>query len=346
MRTSELLAAVKGEFPNLTDKTLGDWVKDGFLQPPERVGMGTDGTPNEWAADSVHRIKVLKSVTSKRVDKSRARKALIAAGFFIGASALRDEMIKQIEEFGENFGCVYDDNRPDHVVMSDKAGDILMNEDLGAVITTSLLAPTFLYNKFYAALRDVGEDNPNITNRVHMPSATPLTKLLQVFSVYDIHEIITQVPDALLLDAFNDSTNSFNMVQPIIGWLVGYDEYPPLHDSCILARYVKRLDKPIKLERYEFEYLLRLVCIAGCLTIAARKDEIARLLPDAMTYILKHSLINADKKQLKDVDVDEIGDKMRVISDGVVSTNDRGTIKQFITNAHAEHVTFSQSLLK
>ena len=104
MRTSELLAAVKGEFPNLTDKTLGDWVKDGFLQPPERVGMGTDGTPNEWAADSVHRIKVLKSVTSKRVDKSRARKALIAAGFFIGASALRDEMIKQIEEFGENFG--------------------------------------------------------------------------------------------------------------------------------------------------------------------------------------------------------------------------------------------------
>lgn len=333
MNTNELLAVVEPEFPDLTPKTLKDWVKEGFLQPPERVGMGTDGTPNEWAVDSVHRIKVIKSVTVKRVDKSRVRKALIAAGYYIGAQALRDEMLKQSEEFGYMYACTQSDQ-----VTSGKAGAMLMNKDLGDVIASALIAPTFLTDKCFAALqREAGNvvRDGSITRLLNMNAATPLTNVLELFSVYNVHDYLTHSSDTQLLDAFNDSTNLFNMVCPSIGWLVGYDEYPPLPDSCILAKFVQRRDTAMKLEIYEFEYLLRLVCIAGCLTVAARKDELVRLLPEAMTYVLIHTHIEATET-----------DGVCTISDGVASTNDSNTINKFITTAHNENVTFARSLLK
>lgn len=346
MNTGELLAAVKGEFPDLTDKTLREWVKDGFLQPPERVGMGTDGTPNKWATDSVHRIKVIKSVTTKRVDKSRARQALIAAGFFIGAQALRDELFKQLDEVCYVLAC----NQSDTMVDSGKVGAMLMNKDLGDVIKTALFAPTFLIDKFFAALQDSAEvvsivhhhddididRTNNLVKLVHMGDDTPLTKVLQVFSFYNVKDDLKHAPDSLLLDAFNDSTNTFNIVHPIIGWLLGYDEYPPLPDSSLLAQYVQRRNTPIKLKRYEFEYLMRLVCIAGCLTVATRKDKLVKLLPNALTYVLMHS----------HYEVMESATGKLVISDGTNSISNNIAIDNLIKAEHAESVALANTLVK
>lgn len=286
MNTDELLAAVASEFPELTAKTLRDWMKEGFLTEPARVGLGyKDGVMNEWGADSVDRIRILKSVTTKRIDKTRSRRALLAAGYFVGVVGLRDALLEGIEAIDDAYSSPKKfDN--DAVVIPKKDG--VFDNDLRTIIYTALVAPTPIFDKYLAVIREYGLNKKTVYNRPHSEHSlglheyeiieepvipSPLTEVLEFFSIYQLERDLSDTTDALLLDAFNEATNLFNIMCPIVGWLYGYDCYPTISNTSVIMRFAERKSQPPKMERYEFEYLIRLVCIAGCIVVRIHRDK-------------------------------------------------------------------------
>lgn len=330
MNTDELLVAIRPEFPELTDKTLRDWVKEGFLQPPVRVGMGSEGgTPNEWADDSIARIRVIKSVTNKRVDKTRARRALIANGYFIGVAALRDELLGSIEAIHNTFSSPkqFDDGG---TIKSGNGG--VLDDDLKVIISTALISPTPLFDKLHAVMCEYTTDDQRV-------DPSPLTEVLELFSIYRLEHDLNDVTDRLLVEAFNDATNLFNVACPIVGWLYGYDCYTPISNSSVVAKYVTRKSQTPKIERYEFEYLMRLVCIAGCITVNVHKDRLLELLPVAFNYAFTYTQCDVKEDELESLTVEK--DNKRIYVDEIKSE-----IVEAMTLTHKDNIQFTQSLFK
>ncbi|MDV6344069.1 hypothetical protein [Nitrosomonas sp. Is37] len=281
MQTSELLQAIKGEFPDLTPKTLRDWVKEGFLTTPTRVGLGfKDGVNNEWAPDSVDRIRIMKSVTTKRIDKVRARRALLASGFFIGVAGLRVELLDVIDSIHNTH------NNPKRFVkdsqfIASRKPSVLFNENVRNLIQTCLVSPRPVFDKYFELL------SKHIA--VSEQPRSPLQDLLELFSIYQFERDLAAASDDTLQSAFEDSASVFDAVSPILGGLCSINGYSPINKNRTIAEFINFNVSPnLKIDRHEFDFIVRLLCVAGCLTVVTHRARIIELLPKVLVYVGAH----------------------------------------------------------
>lgn len=340
MNTDELLLAIRPEFPELTDKTLRDWVKEGFLQPPVRVGMGSEGgTPNEWADDSIARIRVIKSVTNKRVDKTRARRALIANGYFIGVAGLRDEFDRVIEEIHEHTlqPKRFEENSKDEDDAPKISGVIkpkssIFDDDLMKLIGTALVMPTSMFNEAIGRLREEATSGYPV-------QPTPLTELLSLCSIYQLEQTLNDVTDDVLIKCFYDAAVASNGITPILGWLCGYDEYPPIPDDSYLILFTNGRRGRLKLEPYEFECFVRLYLVAANIIIHKYAHKLIKLIPLVLTH--------ASTRATLGVEVDKDGVNM-ITNEGVNIPFEsvKSGMAKVLEEDHRDNIQFTQSLFK
>lgn len=299
MKTAMLLASVEEYFPNLTEKTLRDWVKEGFLQEPERVGMGSEGgTPNEWGDDSVRRIKIIRSVThGSRINKEVVRRALIGAGYFPTVDILRSQLLKDYEEFYNNIHNIFKHAHDEVNDVVKIKGSIkpIIDADILLLILEGLVAPPPAYDKLNDAYIEAGfryNDTCRFDERVdgYKPSNTPtslddrsnpLYDCVKFFASDRIVKSLETCSGEELHTAFNDIITTFNIMYEPIAYIFGYDDVPPV-DLTVLSSVLTRRHSTPQMEVYELKYGLRILLTCGWLQISLHGEDLCEHLPKVL----------------------------------------------------------------
>lgn len=253
MRAIEILKAVEPEFPGLTEKTLRDWVKHGLLQEPQKVGRGKDGVIAEWADDCVPRIKLIKTIAGERVNIDKARMVLIANGYFLGADVFTNTVTMMLDSL---------ENRRQHFKTK------LRNKRVRDINTIHCMS-----NTLTLAIVDMMLDLQDVRAR----GMTPALRLIQMASIESARNVIESFDNDEIAELYAQSSYIYKLFHPVMSYLLGYadeiDETSPMFAGVTLG-LIKQSATPSSMEKYEFEYILRMLSMIGVAIIRERWPQI------------------------------------------------------------------------
>lgn len=287
MNTSEVLEAVRDVMPNLDVQKLGRWQKKGYLGTPKREGLGRgEGlSENEWPADTVDRIKIIAEVSGQRVT-DKAELALIGKGYFIGGSGagvLRGLMQSLIN------------NCWDSAKSGNKYPVVAANVfPWMPVIETGIT----LIKEFFPYIDADDSHHEALGYECNTPKLG-FTRLIDCFSLDNLSQYVNDATDLELEQAFNYAANPFNLLCPIIAHYLGREGYAPV-TTLWFDYFLKQADNMQlpNMPRYEFDCVIRLLCVFGVLAISNRADVIAKTLPMVLTGVIVAAI--APRKLVED----------------------------------------------